>query len=286
MNKKTVKYKHIKETINFDRLYTISITDEETPEVYPQHWHNASEFTVALKDGCIFRINDTLYELNAGDVLLVWPQQVHEIVSVPKGGVIFTQFSAEIIDNNPDIVSISRFLYDYHHIHMDRQAELAGFIHDKIEAIKRMRVSSDPLAETRCKLCIYEILLQIGDHVISEKKEDSMSAGTGQGWGYVHAACSYIAENSSENITQADVAGHVGLSTYYLSKLFNQYMHMSFPAYLSDIRVKKAIVLLSDDRLPITECAFLAGFQSTTAFNKAFHDITGYSPRDYRKMYR
>ncbi|MBO7356271.1 MAG: AraC family transcriptional regulator, partial [Lachnospiraceae bacterium] len=32
--------------------------------------------------------------------------------------------------------------------------------------------------------------------------------------------------------------------------------------------------------------AFMAGFQSTTTFNKVFRDITGYSPRDYRKLYR
>jgi transcriptional regulator GlxA family with amidase domain len=38
--------------------------------------------------------------------------------------------------------------------------------------------------------------------------------------------------------------------------------------------------------MTITECAFASGFQSTTAFNKAFHDITGYAPRDYRKLYR
>jgi transcriptional regulator GlxA family with amidase domain len=63
-------------------------------------------------------------------------------------------------------------------------------------------------------------------------------------------------------------------------------MHMSFPSYLSGIRVKSAASLLLDDDLSITECAFRAGFQSTTAFNKTFHDVTGYSPREYRKLYR
>ena len=61
---------------------------------------------------------------------------------------------------------------------------------------------------------------------------------------------------------------------------------MSFPSYLANIRVKKAASLLLNDDLSITDCASLAGFQSTSSFNKAFHDITGYSPRDYRKLYR
>jgi len=62
-------------------------------------------------------------------------------------------------------------------------------------------------------------------------------------------------------------------------------MQMSFPAYLSSVRVKNAIRLLADEKLSITDCAFLAGFQSTTTFNKAFRELTDYSPREYRKMY-
>ncbi len=178
-------------------------------------------------------------------------------------------------------------MYGCHHISLSELPDLAGFIGQKILEIQKIHNSSDPLSETGCKLCIYEILLRIGDHAVSDNKnnyEKEMFSGTG--WNYIHKACIYISENSSERMTQADVAGHVGLSTFYFSKLFAQYMQISFPAYLSNIRVKRAAGLLLDQSLSITECAFMAGFQSTTAFNKAFRDITGYSPRDYRKLYR
>ena len=136
-------------------------------------------------------------------------------------------------------------------------------------------------------MCIYDALLKIGEYVMAENEKDDMSEKkSGSGWNYIHAACNYIAEKSAENITQAEGAGYVGLSTFYFSKLFKQCMHISFPAYLSNIRVRRAASLLLNKDLSITECAFLARFQSTTAFNKAFHDITGYSPRDFRKLYR
>lgn len=60
----------------------------------------------------------------------------------------------------------------------------------------------------------------------------------------------------------------------------------TFPTYLSNLRVKNAASLLLNNQLSITECAYKAGFGSTTAFNKAFHEITGYSPRDFRQLYR
>ncbi len=276
-----------KETIHFNTHSSIILNYEESPETYPLHWHNAAEFTVALKDGCKYRINDTTYEINKGDILLAWPQQIHGTVKIPQNSVLFIQFPSVILENNLDLVSISRFLYEFHHISAKNNPALAQFVRDKVNTIRDIYDSSDHFAETRCKLCIGEILLKIGEHVMAENRdiaemEDSSKAG----WRYIHTACNYIVENVTNELTQTEVAEQVGLSTFYFSKLFKQYMHMTFPAYLSSLRVKSATSLLLDKNLSITDCAFMAGFQSTTTFNKVFRDITGYSPREYRKLYR
>ncbi|MBP3753655.1 MAG: helix-turn-helix transcriptional regulator [Lachnospiraceae bacterium] len=281
MNKTT------QETIHFDHPSSISITGDETPEIYPPHWHNAAEFTVALKDGCKYKVGDTLYKLNAGDILLAWPGQIHETVKIPKKGAMFIQFASIIIENNMDLLSVSRFLYDCNYISAREEPALAEFIADRIFEIDRIRKSNDLFAESRSKGCVYEILVRIGEHVMSDSRAIIESEDTTKiGWQYIHAACNYISENSSNPITQTEVADHIGISTFYFSKLFKQYMHISFPAYLSNIRVKAATSLLLDKGLSITDCAFMAGFQSTTTFNKVFREITGYSPRNYRKLYR
>ncbi len=145
--------------------------------------------------------------------------------------------------------------------------------------------STVPLSESRCKLCIYDILLKLGEFVMAKNDASDAENISGAGRRYIRAACRYIMENSADDISLDDVAGHVGLSTFYFSKLFKQYMQISFPAYLANIRVKTAAGLLLNDNLSITDCAFMAGFQSTTSFNRVFRDITGYSPRDYRKLY-
>ncbi|WP_081779905.1 AraC family transcriptional regulator [Butyrivibrio proteoclasticus] len=274
------------ENVQFNAPSAINIAYNEILD-FPAHWHNALEFTIALKSGCKYRVNGVLYELSKGDVLLVWPQQIHETVSAPLKGSVFVQFPSTIIENNLDLLSITRFMYGYHHISVKKEKELANFISDKIHELTDIYESSYPLSETKCKVCIYDILLKIGDKVIKEKREELNSkSNKGSIFKYVHAACNYIVENSTDDLTQAGVASQIGLSTYYFSKIFKSYMNMSFPQYLANIRVRNAIRLLSDENLSITECAFTSGFQSTTAFNKAFHDITGYSPREYRKLYR
>lgn len=275
-----------KEQIKFHTLSAVSVTDVDAPGTYHSHWHDAAEFTVALKDGCIYKVNDETYHLSAGDILLAWPQQLHETITIPSNGAMFTQFTSGIIENNLDLVAISRFLYDCKYISAKENPELASMIAEKIYEIKEYQKSTDFLVASKCKKCIYEILIGIGEYVMNNIRDYSaIENASGSGWDYVYKACTYMAENAADDISQSDVADYVGLSTFYFSKLFKQYMNISFPAYLSNLRVQNAAKLLSDKTISITDCAFLAGFQSTTAFNKAFHEITGYSPREYRKLY-
>jgi hypothetical protein len=61
-----------------------------------------------------------------------------------------------------------------------KNPELAGFIRDKILDIQKIHNSSDPLSETKCKLCIYDILVKIGEYTISlAKKRMNLSEGAG-----------------------------------------------------------------------------------------------------------
>ncbi|MBQ2082603.1 MAG: helix-turn-helix transcriptional regulator [Lachnospiraceae bacterium] len=273
------------EKIYFGSPSAITVTDTGSPETFPPHWHNAAEFTIATKDGCKYRVGGRLFSLCAGDVLLVWPGQVHETVKIPPSSAIFIQFPSVIIDNNLDLVSISGLLRSFNLLPAKDFPETASFISEKIHEIQKIYVSDDPLSETKCKIFIYEILLKIGEHVLyHETKYDESGLLSGAVRGYIRAACSFIMANSSDDISQEDVSSHIGLSTYYFSRLFNQYMHMSFSSYLANLRVRNATNLLLNDELSITECAFMAGFQSTTSFNRVFHDVTGYSPREYKKM--
>lgn len=276
-----------KEKIQFKSPSAIIMADGGGPETFPAHWHNAAEFTLILEDGCKYRISGTDYEGHKGDVLLAWPHQIHETIMLPKRGAVFIQFPSTVLESSLDLISIARFLYVCHHIKRAENPALTELIENKIWEIKKINNSGDPLSETRCKQCVYDILLAVGDYCLAENtKSVETGDNSGTGWNYVHSACLFIAENSGDKLSQEMVARHVGLSTFYFSKLFKQYIHMSFPSYLSHIRVRNAASLLLDDHFTITECAFLAGFQSTTAFNKAFLDITGHSPRDYRKLYR
>ena len=217
----------------------------------------------------------------------MWPRELHEILNVPHKSTYFIQFSSGIMESNTDLAAALHFFKNCHLISSKKEPDLTEKLISIFNKIRDAYYKKERFAETQCKLYIYQMLLHIGNYALKEHHDQIGKENySNKSWGYIRTACNYISEHSSENITQADVATYTGLSPYYFSKLFNEYTDMSFPAYLAGIRVQSAIQLLSNEQLSITECAFMAGFQSTTTFNKVFLELTGCTPREFRKLHR
>jgi len=92
----------------------------------------------------------------------------------------------------------------------------------------------------------------------------------------------YIQAHQSEKLTLGQVARAVNMSTFYFCKIFKKATGTNFTDYVSRVRVEKAINLLLNPNLRISEIAYEVGFQSLTHFNRVFKKILGQSPTEYR----
>ena len=275
-----------KEIINYDYIHGVAFAKDNVPTSFPSHWHNSAEFTLILKEGCEYKIGDEVFKPVPGDILFVWPSELHEIIKAPEGGYILVQFSSSLVESSTDIATAIRFLCKCHHITQEKEPVLTRKLSGLINKFMEIYESDQHFIETRCKIIIYNMLVLIGEYILEEHRElignEQFSDAT---WEYIRTACSFISEHSADDISQTDVASVTGLSPFYFSKIFKEYTQMSFPQYLSNIRVQNAINLLADEKLSITDCAFSAGFQSTTTFNKIFRETTGWTPREYRRLH-
>ena len=94
----------------------------------------------------------------------------------------------------------------------------------------------------------------------------------------------YIMDNlHNSGLNLQLVAKEVNLGRSSFSKLFNQKIGMSFPQYLTGLRLKKAADLLKTTNLQISEIAFKTGFESGSYFNRIFKQQVSLSPKEYRK---
>jgi AraC-like DNA-binding protein len=81
-------------------------------------------------------------------------------------------------------------------------------------------------------------------------------------------------------------AAKINIPYYKLSLIINEEMKCSFTDYINSFRIKEAkdILANSGGKLKrITDIAFEVGFNSHSAFHKAFKKATGYSPKQHRK---
>jgi AraC-like DNA-binding protein len=85
-------------------------------------------------------------------------------------------------------------------------------------------------------------------------------------------------------LTLKDVGKYLEIQPQALSVLINQKMKMNFSAYINHFRIASVCrELLADKDTSIMEIAFRNGFNSKSTFNTAFQEITGTTPREFRK---
>lgn len=98
----------------------------------------------------------------------------------------------------------------------------------------------------------------------------------------VRRAVKYIEQHYSEKLTLSSVADSIYVSQWYLSKLLNGCLGISFSKLLNQTRINKAKQMLEDPYLKIHVISELLGFNDITHFSKIFKKLEQVSPNEYR----
>jgi len=93
----------------------------------------------------------------------------------------------------------------------------------------------------------------------------------------------YIQAHYKEKLTLQQLAQSIGISPFYLGRLFKEQTSGTPRSYLENIRVRKAAHLLKTTDLPIIDICYEVGFQSASSFYHAFQKQTKHTPQQYRK---
>lgn len=93
---------------------------------------------------------------------------------------------------------------------------------------------------------------------------------------------SYIQAHFTEDISLNSVAESVYLHPAYISRLIKERTGKTFSAFITDLRIEKALTLLENSNLHVYEIAERSGFNNLKYFYKVFREVTGKSPSDYR----
>lgn len=90
------------------------------------------------------------------------------------------------------------------------------------------------------------------------------------------------------SLTVESLARTLQTNRTYISSAINQYAGMTFKSYVNSLRISEAVAILSDPNndVPLKAMYDGLGFNSTSAFYRAFQNATGVPPSQYRKEAR
>lgn len=103
---------------------------------------------------------------------------------------------------------------------------------------------------------------------------------------YIQRAIEFIELNYNKKIQISNISSMLCLERKYFSKLFKEKTSFTPQEFLLRFRMKKACTLLANSEMPISKVATNVGYKDPFLFSKTFKKYNGFSPREYRKVYK
>lgn len=120
--------------------------------------------------------------------------------------------------------------------------------------------------------------------VLSDSFENA-AAQTEEKSSRIHVVTSYIAEHYAEKPDIDYLASLIHLDKCYFIRYFKKKMGVTPQQYLIHTRLREAKALLSRLDLPISEIAYMVGYNNVTYFVSSFKKYVGMSPNRYRTAF-
>ena len=267
-------------TLGFRRFYNTECED------YGDHWHTSVEIIIPVQCGYTVIVGDERQDLQEGDIAIINSGIIHSLAAPPRGERIILQFDSALLFN---LNGMETLLFDLKPlIYLPRSnAPLYTQVYDKLNRIVQEYDSDNPYKEALIYATLVEIAVifgrsgqfrnRTGDKVPHAKKQAHMEA--------MMKACAYINRHYTEKLTLDEVAAESGFSKYHFTRVFKEYMDMTYYDYLNQKRIKRAVDLLYNREMSITDVAMNSGFSSLSAFNRTFKAEKKCAPISFRKCY-
>lgn len=229
------------------------------------HMHRDLELAFVLEGTLEITVEDTTYHVTAGEMALIFSNQIHAYASPVPSRVMIHVFSPD------NVRSFIRKLDG-------RVGKSPLFCCDKIirDFYYTCLIENHYRSSLAIKSYLYIICdryLESADLVNTSKVSDNI----------LHKMLQYISLHFREDITLVGMSDVLGYEPHYLSRVFGKAIGINLRRYINEYRVDYAKYRLSETQDSITDIALSSGFQSIRNFNRVFLECEGITPQDFRK---
>jgi AraC-like DNA-binding protein len=99
----------------------------------------------------------------------------------------------------------------------------------------------------------------------------------------IYSAVEYLHEHYTEQNFRIDMLSEIsGINSAYFARLFASKFGMSPKEYVLELKMRRAMELLSQEKYSVSEIGSLLGYSDVYHFSKSFKHSTGVSPTEWR----
>jgi len=243
------------------------------------HIHNYHELYFLLSGKRRYFIGHTIYDVSAGDLVVIPKDELHRTTNISPQG-----YDRYLINFSDEYLALLRTAFGAQRVDTFLKSGCIQLPTEKREEIKQMFASIEHELSAQNKGAhlmvtgkLNELIITAIRHGIPKQRESEKTVDR------IQKVAQYVSSNYQNPITLSEAAKMAYLEEAYFSKQFKKITGFCFAEYLTQVRMKKALALLSQTTLSVSEVALECGFSGGNYFGDVFHRIFGMSPSEYRK---
>ena len=216
---------------------------------------------------------DTEYNLERGNGFMIWPGQRTFYIADEKNPWVYAWIEFDGLKAG-ELIS-------------EAGLSINSPVYTSVNYKERENMKNELLCIVKNKdrppLCLMGHLYHCISAMIESSSKKKQSTGGSLKDFYVREALSFIEQHYQEQINIEEIAAFCKLDRSYLCKIFKSTLNINPKEYLIRYRIKKSIELMDRTEYSIKEISDIVGYQNQFYFSKAFKQIQGKSPSEWRK---
>ena len=260
--------------------------------LYPLHSHEEYELNFVEGGRGVKRVvGDSVEEIGDFELTLITGsglEHVWEQGSCSKHDVreITIQFSRDLLDES----LLQRNQFQSIKTMLERATQGLTFSH---KAIMKVYSILDSVASMSgrfeqflsCLKLLYELSLDDAARTLASSSYAEVEEGDSDSR-RISRVKDFVAKHYAEEIHLEDMAAIAGMSPSAFSRFFKQHTGRNLVDYVIDTRLGNAARMLVDTTSSISEICYSCGFNNLSNFNRTFKSRRGYTPREFRTLFK
>ncbi len=244
----------------------VLVMDTKMIPGFDLHWHEHLEIHYVLKGEAEIRCGDSRFLISKGDTLVINSAELHQWL----GG--HYQYICVIL---PPSFTKYREAFFENHI----QDEGIGKCMEKILEAYQSDSPAKDLIFQGCAYLLLSILHESYTHKLIRNTKEYFSQKK-----VLNRVIEHLHDNYSQEINLEKMAEMLYVSKYHFCHLFKEETGKTLKEYVNDLRINKAVDLLSSTDMSMMEIADICGFNDSNYFSRVFRQVKGISPTEYKKQ--